>query len=122
MTACDLDIEALYAWVDGEAGVRTERISAHQARCTTCRSRLQALHAIQSDLGQHMEASAPTLDPLIALQHIRQHPALGLKRRWAGPGRDAWEFAWGVHRGRCVAGLLTSGVLLTAVAWAALIL
>ena len=115
--ACDIDTESLYAWVDGEAGARTERITAHQTRCATCRGRLQALHAIQHELGQHMEASSPSLDPLIALQHIRQHPHAGSRRRWAGPGRDAWEFAWGVHRGRCTVGLLTSGVLASALAW-----
>ena len=122
MMSCEVDIEALYAWVDGEAGARTERITVHQARCATCRSRLQSLHAIQHDLGHHMEASTPQLDPLIALQYIRLHPSAGARPRWPGPGRDALAFAWGVHRGRCVVGLLTSSALVTALAWVTLAL
>ncbi len=122
MTSCDVDIETLYAWVDGEAGVRTERITVHQARCTNCRGRLQALHAIQHELGHYMEAAAPPLDPLVALQYIRAHPSADPRRRKRGGGRDAVAFAWGVHRGRCVVGLVSSSVLVTALAWAALVL
>lgn len=114
---CDVERDLLYAWVDGEAGTRTESITVHQARCQTCRSRLAALHLLQHELEQQATTLFDDAEPLLALQRIRQDPA-ACRHRLGGPTRDAWAFAWQMHRRRTLVGLCTGGAVAATLAYA----
>jgi anti-sigma factor RsiW len=96
--------------MDGEAGERTAQTRDHVEHCRECQARIAAWKQAGATLRSTIDEEIGEVDPLLALQNIRDRIAAAESRTLGSRLAAWWEELWLVNR-RAVAGVVTAAAL-----------
>jgi hypothetical protein len=110
MTRCAyVSEEELASWYDGLPGNR-EDIASHVEGCANCSAVLSSWRASGEQLRSVVDTALGEVEPLIALQSIRQRIAAGETGSFAERVSAWWEELWTFNR-RAVQGVVAAAAL-----------
>jgi anti-sigma factor RsiW len=96
--------------MDGEAGERTAQTRDHVERCRECQELIAAWQHAGDELRAMVDEDVGQVDPLLALQNIRDRIAAAESRTLGSRLVAWWEELWLVNR-RAVAGVVAATAL-----------
>jgi anti-sigma factor RsiW len=109
MKRCEVTERELASWYDGLLGAPKD-MADHVERCESCSARIEVWRRSGDHLRGAIDSAIGEVEPLIALQAIRQRIATQEKAGLMARLRSFWDDLWVFNR-RAVAGLATAAAL-----------
>ena len=110
MSQCKYPREWLQAWLDGEAGKRSAQTRDHLEHCRDCANLVDAWRRAGEGLRQVVDDGVGDVEPLVALEKIRQRIADAEQRTLVARVRRWWQELWLFNR-RALAGVAIAAAL-----------
>lgn len=104
----DISDDQLQAWMDGEAGDDTERISEYVEFHPNARQRLTKLAEARETLRELIDQGLGSIDPLAGMAAIRECIRRDEQGRLSERLRLWWSTVWRFHRGAWVGMVLAA--------------
>ena len=98
MSNCRFSKEILYAWLDGEAGDATDSVVVHLTECPGCAQEVERVRASGKVLRTLVDEAVGEVEPLVALQKIRQRIDEQERRAQGFSLQRGWDSLWENHR------------------------
>lgn len=108
--SCNFPQDLVSAWVDGEAGRRTDEVARHVEGCPGCAAAADAWRKEAAALRQIVDSGIGEVDPLPALAQIRERIAAREERSLFARVAAFWHDQWAFNR-RAVAGVVLAAAL-----------
>ena len=110
MSGCGFPQRLLHAWYDGAAGADSSHVQAHVEECEQCAAEVQSLRQASEQLRDLVDAGVGRVEPLLALQGIRERIQEADQRSVVGRWRARWDEMWLLNR-RAMAGVAAAVAL-----------